>query len=80
MSVPPAQLCAGSIGHRSGFSEARRKTRSVSQPFVHLHLHSEHSLVDGIVRVPSLVDAVAVAGMPACAGTEQSNFFSLVKF
>ena len=37
----------------------------MSQPFVHLHLHTEHSLVDGIVRVPSLVEAVAAAGMPA---------------
>ncbi|MCK5361810.1 MAG: PHP domain-containing protein, partial [Gammaproteobacteria bacterium] len=52
----------------------------MSQPFVHLHLHSEHSLVDGIVRVPALVEAVAAAGMPACAVTEQSNLFSLVKF
>jgi DNA polymerase-3 subunit alpha len=52
----------------------------VSRPFVHLHLHSEHSLVDGIVRVPALVEAVAAAGMPACAVTEQSNLFSLVKF
>jgi DNA polymerase-3 subunit alpha len=36
--------------------------------------------VDGIVRVPALVKAVAAAGMPACAVTEQSNLFSLVKF
>jgi DNA polymerase-3 subunit alpha len=43
-------------------------------------LHSEYSLVDGIVRVPALVDALAAAGMPACAVTEQSNLFSLVKF
>jgi DNA polymerase-3 subunit alpha len=52
----------------------------VIRPFVHLHLHSEYSLVDGIVRVPALVEAVAAAGMPACAVTEQSNLFSLVKF
>jgi DNA polymerase III subunit alpha len=52
----------------------------VSRPFVHLHLHSEYSLVDGIVRIPALVEAVAAAGMPACAVTEQSNLFSLVKF
>jgi len=52
----------------------------VSRPFVHLHLHSEYSLVDGIVRIPALVEAVAAAGMPACAITEQSNLFSLVKF
>jgi DNA polymerase III subunit alpha len=52
----------------------------VSRPFVHLHLHTEYSLVDGIVRVPALVKALAAAEMPACAVTEQSNLFSLVKF
>ena len=52
----------------------------MSRPFVHLHLHSEYSLVDGIVRIPALVEAVAAAGMPACAVTEESNLFSLVKF
>jgi DNA polymerase-3 subunit alpha len=52
----------------------------VSRPFVHLHLHTEYSLVDGIVRVPALMEALAAAGMPACAVTEQSNLFSLVKF
>jgi len=52
----------------------------VSRQFVHLHLHSEYSLVDGLVRIPALVEAVAAAGMPACAVTEQSNLFSLVKF
>jgi len=49
-------------------------------PFVHLHLHTEYSLVDGIVRVKPLVKAVAAAGMPACAVTDQSNLFALVKF
>jgi len=52
----------------------------VNRPFVHLHLHTEYSLVDGIVRVPALIEALAAAGMPACAVTEQSNLFSLVKF
>jgi len=52
----------------------------MSQTFVHLHLHTEYSLVDGFVRIPALVDALAASGMPACAVTEQSNLFSLVKF
>lgn len=52
----------------------------MSHSFVHLHLHTEYSLVDGIMRVPALVEAVAAAGMPACAVTEQGNLFSLVKF
>jgi len=37
-------------------------------------------LVDGIVRVPDLMAAVAAAGMPAVALTDQSNLFAMVKF
>ncbi|WP_165679018.1 DNA polymerase III subunit alpha, partial [Metapseudomonas otitidis] len=48
--------------------------------FVHLRLHSEYSLVDGLVRVKPLIKAVAAAGMPAVAITDQSNMCSLVKF
>jgi DNA polymerase III subunit alpha len=48
--------------------------------FVHLRLHTEYSLVDGIVRVPELMAAVAAAGMPAAALTDQSNLFAMVKF
>ncbi len=49
-------------------------------PFVHLRLHTEYSLLDGIVRVPELMAAVAGAGMPAVALTDQSNLFAMVKF
>jgi DNA polymerase-3 subunit alpha len=48
--------------------------------FVHLHVHTEYSLVDSVVRVPDLVTAVAAAGMPAVAITDQGNLFGLVKF
>ncbi len=48
--------------------------------FVHLRLHTEYSLVDGVVRVPELMAAVAAAGMPAVALTDQSNLFAMVKF
>ncbi len=48
--------------------------------FVHLRLHTEYSLIDSVVRVPELVDAVATAGMPAIAVTDQSNLFAMVKF
>lgn len=48
--------------------------------FVHLHLHTEYSLVDSILRIKPLVRAVADADMPAVAVTDQSNMFSLVKF
>jgi DNA polymerase-3 subunit alpha len=48
--------------------------------FVHLHLHTEYSLVDGLVRVKPLVERARELEMPAVAVTEQSNLFSLVKF
>ncbi len=48
--------------------------------FVHLRVHTEFSLVDGLVRVKPLIKSVAGAGMPAVAVTDQSNMCSLVKF
>ena len=48
--------------------------------FVHLRLHTEYSLLDSVVRVPQLIEAVAAAGMPAVAVTDQSNLFAMVKF
>jgi DNA polymerase-3 subunit alpha len=50
------------------------------EPFVHLHLHTEYSLVDGTVRIDELVKKAADLGMPAIAVTDQHNLFALVKF
>ncbi len=48
--------------------------------FVHLRLHSEYSIVDGIVRIDDAVAAAAADGMPALALTDLSNVFGMVKF
>lgn len=48
--------------------------------FVHLHLHSEYSLVDGLLSMEPLMAAAVTAGLPALAITEYGNLFSLVKF
>ena len=48
--------------------------------FVHLHVHTEYSLIDSVVRLSGLVAATAAAGMPAVAITDQGNLFGLVKF
>ncbi len=53
---------------------------SISPGFVHLRLHSEYSIVDGIVRVKPLVERVVELAMPAVAITDACNFFTLVKF
>ncbi|MEE8057444.1 MAG: DNA polymerase III subunit alpha [Pseudomonadales bacterium] len=48
--------------------------------FVHLRLHSEFSLLDGLVRIKPLVQQVGDLGMPAVALTDHSNFYALIKF
>ena len=52
----------------------------MSVSFVHLRLHTEYSLVDGLVRIKPLVKALAGMNMPAVAVTDQNNMCSLVKF
>ena len=52
----------------------------MTTPFVHLHLHTEYSLVDSTVRIQSLMAACRDDGMPAVAMTDQNNLFGLVKF
>src|SRR5947199_8611211 len=48
--------------------------------FVHLRLHSEYSIVDGMVRIDDGVAAAAADKMPALALTDLSNVFGMVKF
>ena len=48
--------------------------------YVHLRLHSEYSIVDGIVRIDEAVAAAAADGMPALALTDLANVFGMVKF
>ena len=52
----------------------------MSAGFVHLHVHTEYSLVDSTVRIPALVERCAKEQMPAVALTDQNNLFGLVKF
>src|SRR5690554_5819827 len=48
--------------------------------FVHLRLHTDYSLVDGVIRVKPLVKRCAELNMPAVAVTDDSNLFGLIKF
>ncbi len=48
--------------------------------FVHLRLHSEYSVTDGIVRLDDAVRRAAQDGMPALALTDSANLFGMVKF
>src|SRR5712664_958792 len=48
--------------------------------FVHLRLHTEYSIVDGMARVDDAVAAAAADSMPALAITDASNLFGAIKF
>ncbi|HKQ26160.1 MAG TPA: DNA polymerase III subunit alpha [Burkholderiales bacterium] len=48
--------------------------------FIHLRLHSEYSIVDGIVRLDGAVEAAQADAMPALALTDLCNVFGMVKF
>ncbi|MEM9166882.1 MAG: DNA polymerase III subunit alpha [Planctomycetota bacterium] len=54
--------------------------RPADQPFVHLHLHSEYSLLDGGNRLDKLVARVAELGMDAVAVTDHGNMHAAVLF
>jgi DNA polymerase-3 subunit alpha len=48
--------------------------------FVHLHVHSEFSLLDGAARLPSLVERAKQLGFPALAITDHGNLFGGIDF
>ena len=48
--------------------------------FVHLHVHTEYSMLDGAARVDELVTEVANQGMPAIAITDHGNVFGAYEF
>jgi DNA polymerase-3 subunit alpha len=52
---------------------------SASQ-FIHLRLHSEYSISDGIVRLDAAIARAAADNMPALALTDLANLFGMVKF
>ncbi len=48
--------------------------------FVHLHLHTQYSLLDGAIKLESLFERVRRLGMPAVAMTDHGNLFGAVEF
>ncbi len=52
----------------------------MSQPFVHLHVHSHYSLLDGAAKVPELIQRAVEFQMPALALTDHGNLFGALEF
>ena len=51
-----------------------------TDPFIHLHLHTEYSLLDGAVRIADLMKKVERCKMPAVAMTDHGNIFGAIEF
>jgi len=52
----------------------------MSDSFVHLHLHTEFSLLDGMIRTGDLAKRAAELGMPAVAMTDHGNLYGAIQF
>ena len=50
------------------------------KPFVHLHLHTEYSLLDGMARIKSVIKRAKELNMPAIAMTDHGNMYGAVQF
>ncbi|HEX8179727.1 MAG TPA: DNA polymerase III subunit alpha [Pyrinomonadaceae bacterium] len=48
--------------------------------FVHLHLHTDYSLLDGAIQIKPLSKRIAELGMPACAMTDHGNMYGAISF
>lgn len=53
---------------------------STDDSFVHLHLHTEYSLLDGATRIKDVMEKAKRLGMPAVAMTDHGNMFGAVEF
>jgi DNA polymerase III subunit alpha len=61
-------------------AEGRVRVSSDRDSFVHLHVHTEYSMLDGASRIGDLVEHVARDEQPAVAITDHGNLFGLVEF
>ncbi|MSW98698.1 MAG: PHP domain-containing protein, partial [Actinobacteria bacterium] len=59
---------------------AESSASASNENFVHLHVHTEYSMLDGAARIQELVDEVAAQGMPAIAMTDHGNVFGAFDF
>ena len=50
------------------------------QPFIHLHVHSQYSILDGQASIPALVEKAMKDGMKGLALTDHGNMFGIKEF
>ena len=57
-----------------------REERLPMNPFVHLHVHTQYSLLDGAIRLKDLLETAVGYQMPAVAITDHGNMFGALEF
>jgi len=60
--------------------EASEGTRRTGDSFVHLHTHTEYSMLDGAARIKDLVQTAVADGQPALAITDHGNMYGVLDF
>src|SRR4029079_2123083 len=65
-----------SLRSGSGFANVKL----MPSEFVHLHLHTEYSLLDGANRIPEVMQKAKDFGMPAVGMTDHGNLFGAIEF
>ncbi len=69
---------ASSTGHNS--EKESPSATSAEKPFVHLHCHSDYSLLDGLSKIPDLVHRAKELGMTALALTDHGTMYGALDF
>src|SRR5437764_12870004 len=79
--APESQACKLSTNPSPGFPHGAPMTAgSTGGSFVHLHNHTEFSLLDGAARIDQMVAKAAAFGMPAVAMTDHGVMFGALDF
>ena len=52
----------------------------MNQPFVHLHVHTEYSLLEGMCRIDDLIEQAKASGMDAVAMTDTAAMYGAIEF
>ena len=70
----------GKMSSPRGSSGRSRYARRMRGDFVHLHVHSEYSMLDSSLRLRQMTQRAAELGMPALALTDHNNMFGTLQF
>src|SRR6516162_2387685 len=57
-----------------------RRADMPDKQFVHLHLHTDYSLLDGAIQIKPLAKRIEELGMPACGMTDHGNMYGAISF